>query len=124
MDIGVKYNKDDMTVYSSAEFLSTICMKEKLHKEVELPNLNKKKVIVLGAGNTAIDCCFAAQRLGANVTLAFRKQFSDIRAAKGQINELMRSGVSLQQLSQLEKIEKGKAIFDIQKKEDGKYTST
>lgn len=83
IDIGVKYNKEDMEVLSSGEFLSLICKKEKQQKDVQLPDLKQKKVIVLGAGNTAIDCCFAAQRLGATVTLAFRKQFSDIRAAKG-----------------------------------------
>ncbi len=45
-----------------------------------LPELNGK-VIVLGAGDTAFDCCTSALRCGAKrVFVIFRKGFTNIRA--------------------------------------------
>jgi NADPH-dependent glutamate synthase beta subunit-like oxidoreductase len=75
-------NDQTVQVLNSVQFLTQICKKQKLCQETELPDFAGKRVVVLGAGNTAIDCCEAAQQLGGQVTLAFRKQTSEIRAAK------------------------------------------
>lgn len=51
----------------------------------KLPSLPKLygKVIVLGAGDTAMDCATSAIRCGAErVTICFRRGFSEMRVSK------------------------------------------
>ncbi|KAL0215037.1 hypothetical protein P9112_007221 [Eukaryota sp. TZLM1-RC] len=62
-------------------------------KAVEM-DLRGKRVTVLGSGNSAIDCAEIAYRLGAShVTLAFRKEFSQIRASKDGLIKSLSEGV-------------------------------
>ena len=97
-------------------------MKQKLNTG-EMPDFAGKKVVVLGAGNTAIDCCEALTKLKAKVTIAFRKELQDMRAAFGEIQKIIKDGVSIQALSQIVNIENGMAVFDLQEKEGNKYQS-
>ncbi len=46
--------------------------------------LNKQKVLVLGGGDTAMDCARAALRLGAEVTVAYRGPQMRLRASPGE----------------------------------------
>jgi len=87
---------DNNTVFNSKTFLESICLKEKGLKEgVQVPDCKGKHVMILGLGNTAIDCAKAAFRLGAGrVTIAFRDGFSDLEANPEAFNEIMREGVN------------------------------
>lgn len=53
-----------------------------------------KKVIVLGGGNTAMDCCRTARRLGGEqVTVVVRSPFSDMKASPWEIEDAMREDI-------------------------------
>ncbi|MFN0013165.1 MAG: FAD-dependent oxidoreductase [Saprospiraceae bacterium] len=53
-----------------------------------------KKVIVLGGGNTAMDCCRTSMRLGGEtVTVVVRSPFSDMKASPWEIEDAKREGI-------------------------------
>ena len=62
----------------SHEFLFSINKVLKLKQGTTLPNYKNKKMLILGAGDTAMDCASAASRLGGEVTVAFRKDFKGL----------------------------------------------
>lgn len=53
-------NETKIQIFNSNEFLLNVNKAVKINKEVPSLNFEGKKVIVLGAGNTAIDCCEVA----------------------------------------------------------------
>ncbi len=53
-----------------------------------------KKVVVLGGGNTAMDCCRTARRLGGEeVTISVRSTFDDMKASPWEKEDAMREGI-------------------------------
>ena len=52
-----------------------------------------KKVAVIGGGNTAMDCARAALRLGADVTVIYRRTRAEMPAAAEEVQEAMDEGV-------------------------------
>lgn len=53
-------------------------------------------VVVLGGGNTAVDCARSALRVGAKrVTLVYRRTFQDMPAIKQEIDEALAEGIEL-----------------------------
>lgn len=68
-------------VFSSKTFLPNVCVNTKITKAKEKIFKLNGHVIVLGIGDTAIDCARSALRVGAErVTLVFRRGFEDLRA--------------------------------------------
>lgn len=67
-------------VWHSKNFLRPVVLKSKGVQNHEVPTLSGH-VVVIGIGDTAIDCARSAFRLGAGrVTVVFRRGFSDMRA--------------------------------------------
>ncbi|MEK9149597.1 MAG: FAD-dependent oxidoreductase, partial [Candidatus Desantisbacteria bacterium] len=58
-----------------------------------------QKVLVIGGGNTAIDCARSAKRLGADVTIVYRRTKEDMPAIKEEVREAEEEGISFQFLS-------------------------
>ena len=56
------------------------------------PDLGKH-VVVVGGGNTAMDCARSAMRLGAKVTVAYRRTREQMPAIKEEVDDAMREGV-------------------------------
>jgi formate dehydrogenase (NADP+) beta subunit len=55
-----------------------------------------KKVIVLGGGNTAMDCCRTARRLGGEeVTVVVRSPFKDMKASPWEIEDAQREDIPI-----------------------------
>lgn len=55
-----------------------------------------KRVIVLGGGNTAMDCCRTARRLGGeDVKVIVRSPFSEMKASPWEIEDAMNEGVPI-----------------------------
>ncbi|MBL7775188.1 MAG: FAD-dependent oxidoreductase [Saprospiraceae bacterium] len=55
-----------------------------------------KKVIVLGGGNTAMDCCRTSRRLGGDaVTVVVRSPFKDMKASPWEIEDAQREGIPI-----------------------------
>ncbi|MFQ5798994.1 MAG: FAD-dependent oxidoreductase, partial [Bacteroidota bacterium] len=58
-----------------------------------------KKVVVIGGGNTAIDCARSALRLGSEVTVLYRRSRAEMPAVPDEVVEAEREGVRLQYLT-------------------------
>jgi len=55
-----------------------------------------KKVLVLGGGNTAMDCCRTALRLGADsVKVVVRSPFAEMKASPWEIEDTMHEGIAI-----------------------------
>ncbi|MGH7158484.1 MAG: FAD-dependent oxidoreductase [Acetobacteraceae bacterium] len=55
-----------------------------------------RRVIVLGGGNTAMDCCRSARRLGGeDVTVAVRSGFAEMKASPWEKEEAMEEGIPI-----------------------------
>lgn len=54
-----------------------------------------KKVVVVGGGNTAIDTARSALRLGANVTIVYRRSKAELPAVPEEIEDAIREGVNI-----------------------------
>lgn len=52
-----------------------------------------RKVAVIGGGNTAIDCARSAKRLGAEVTVYYRRTLQEMPAIREEIDEALLEGV-------------------------------
>ena len=71
------------------------------------------EVVVIGAGNTAIDCATVAKRLGAeNVTIVYRRSESEVSAYRHEIEFIRNEGVNFQFLSEPARVvvEEGRVI--------------
>ena len=94
-------------VYGGAEFL----------RQVELgtaPDIGKK-VAVVGGGNTSIDVARTCRRLGADVTILYRREQKDMPADAEEIEDALDEGIILKTLMMPESIreEKGKLLFTL-----------
>ena len=59
------------------------------------------RVVVIGAGNTAIDCATVAKRLGAQqVTIVYRRSESEVSAYRHEMDFVRKEGVEFQFLAQ------------------------
>lgn len=58
------------------------------------PDLGRH-VVVVGGGNTAIDCARVSRRLGAAVTVAYRRTMDEIPAIHEDVEDALREGVRL-----------------------------
>lgn len=82
-----------------------------------------KKVIVIGAGNVAMDAARVAKRSGADVTIVYRKGFEEMTATKLEIKEAKEDGVKFVLFkSPVEILEHGVKFITVEKTvlEDGK----
>ncbi|MCD6519565.1 MAG: FAD-dependent oxidoreductase [Anaerolineae bacterium] len=78
-------------VYSAIDFLYRI-------NSGERPDVGKK-VIVVGGGNTAIDAARCSRRLGAEVTIVYRRSRAEMPAHPFEVEEAEAEGVEIQFLT-------------------------
>ncbi len=84
-------------IYSANEFLTRInLMKAYEFPEYDTPIAVGKKVIVIGAGNTAMDAARSALRLGSEVTIAYRRGREDMTARIEEIGHAEEEGVKFE----------------------------
>ena len=62
-----------INILSSNEYLTRVNLMDAANPETDTPIIMGKKVLVIGGGNTAMDSCRTAKRLGADVTLVYRR---------------------------------------------------
>ncbi len=65
----------------------------KLVNEEKTPELKGKRVVVVGGGNVAMDVARSSVRLGADVTVVYRRRIVDMPAALEEIEEAQEEGV-------------------------------
>lgn len=81
-------------VYSANEFLTRInLMKAHKFPEYRTPIKKGKKVIVVGGGNVAMDSARSARRLGADVTIVYRRSLNEMPARKEEIKHAQEEGI-------------------------------
>jgi formate dehydrogenase (NADP+) beta subunit len=78
-------------VVPGEDFLMQVNLKE--------PCKTGKKVAVIGGGNTAIDCARTARRLGAEVTILYRRTKSEMPAEEQEICDCLEEDIKLTILS-------------------------
>ena len=70
-------------------------------KVAEVPLTIGKQVVVVGAGNTAIDCATIAKRLGAErVTIVYRRSEKEMTAYPHEVEFALKEGIEFRFLSQ------------------------
>ena len=80
-------------VYSVNEYLTRINLMKAYQKDAITPVKRGKNVIVVGAGNVAMDSARTALRMGANVKLVYRRGREEMPARKEEINHAEEEGV-------------------------------
>ncbi|SHH58115.1 NADPH-dependent glutamate synthase [Thermosipho atlanticus] len=100
-------------VYSANEFLTRInLMKAYKFPNTDTPVKFAKKVVVIGGGNTAMDAARSALRLGADVTIVYRRSEKEMPARKAEIHHAKEEGIKFLTLTQPIRYigEKGKLV--------------
>lgn len=80
-------------VYSANEYLTRINLMKAYKKDAITPVKRGKNVVVVGAGNVAMDSARTALRMGANVKLVYRRGREEMPARKEEINHTEEEGV-------------------------------
>ena len=69
-----------LNIMSSNEYLTRVNLMDAANPSTDTPINLGKKVLVVGGGNTAMDSCRTAKRLGADVTLVYRRSEAEMPA--------------------------------------------
>ena len=81
-------------VYTANEFLTRInLMKAHKFPEYNTPIFVGKKIVVVGAGNVAMDAARTARRLGSEVTVVYRRSFDEMPARLEEIYHAKEEGI-------------------------------
>ncbi|MEN6518054.1 MAG: NADPH-dependent glutamate synthase [Methanospirillum sp.] len=81
-------------VYSANEFLTRVnLMRADRFPETGTPVKRGSRVVVTGAGNVAMDAARVALRLGAKVTLVYRRREEDFPARRDEVRHAKEEGV-------------------------------
>ncbi len=81
-------------VYSANEFLTRInLMKAYKFPEYSTPIKKGKKVVVVGGGNVAMDSACSAKRLGADVTVVYRRSLDEMPARIEEVKHAQEEGI-------------------------------
>ena len=86
-------------VYSAYEFLTRInLMKAYKFPDYDTPVHSGKKVCIVGGGNVAMDAARSAKRLGADVTVVYRRSFDEMPARLEESQHAMEEGINFMNL--------------------------
>lgn len=81
-------------VYSANEFLTRINLMKAYKEDSITPIYKGKKAVVLGGGNVAMDAARCAKRLGADVTILYRRTEKELPARKEEVEHAMEEGIA------------------------------
>lgn len=80
-------------VYSANEFLTRINLMKAYKEDSSTPIQHGKKVAVVGGGNVAMDAARCAKRLGADVTVVYRRTEKELPARREEVEHAMEEGI-------------------------------
>ncbi|MDR2090607.1 MAG: FAD-dependent oxidoreductase [Clostridiales bacterium] len=81
-------------VYSANEFLTRVNLMKAYEPDAKTPVFVGKNVAVVGAGNVAMDAARTALRLGANVTVVYRRGREEMPARREEIRHAEEEGIN------------------------------
>ena len=80
---------------SSNEYLTRVNLMDASNPESDTPINNGKRVIVVGGGNTAMDSCRTAKRLGAEkVWIVYRRSDKEMPARAEEVKHAKEEGIA------------------------------
>lgn len=82
-----------INVMSSNEYLTRVNLMDAANPHSDTPINIGKKVIVVGGGNTAMDSVRTAKRLGADVTLVYRRSEKEMPARLEEVKHAKEEGI-------------------------------
>ncbi len=87
-------------VMSANEFLTRVNLMQGLKDEYDtpLPLVKDKEVVVIGGGNTAMDAARTSLRLGAHVTIVYRRTRKEMPARVEELHHALEEGIQLKVL--------------------------
>lgn len=80
-------------VYSANEFLTRNNLMKSYNEESATPIMHAKKTVVVGGGNVAMDAARTAKRLGAEVTVVYRRTEKELPARREEVEHAMEEGI-------------------------------
>ena len=86
-------------VSSANEFLTRVNLMKAYEKDAVTPVQRGKNVAVVGAGNVAMDAARTARRLGAEVTLVYRRSRAEMPARAEEIGHAQEEGIRFELLT-------------------------
>jgi glutamate synthase (NADPH/NADH) small chain len=92
---GEEYNG----VYSANEFLTRINLMRAFDENSRTPVLRPKKACVVGGGNVAMDAARCAKRIGAEVTIVYRRTEKELPARLEEIHHAQEEGIVFSMLT-------------------------
>lgn len=92
-------------VYSANEFLTRINLMKAYRADSFTPIQHGKKVIVVGGGNVAMDVARSAKRLGADVTIVYRRTEKELPARIEEVEHAKEEGIKFMFLTNIIEIE-------------------
>lgn len=86
-------------VFSANEFLTRTNLMKAYRDGAATPIYHGKKVSVVGGGNVAMDAARCAKRLGADVTIVYRRTEAELPARKEEVEHAMEEGIQFKFLT-------------------------
>lgn len=83
-----------INIMSSNEYLTRVNLMDAANPHTDTPINIGKEVLVVGGGNTAMDSCRTAKRLGANVTLVYRRSEAEMPARLEEVKHAKEEGIN------------------------------
>ena len=83
-----------INIMSSNEYLTRVNLMDAANPATDTPINLGKKVLVVGGGNTAMDSCRTAKRLGAEVTLVYRRSEQEMPARLEEVKHAKEEGIN------------------------------
>ena len=85
-------------VYSANEFLTRINLMKAYRPDSDTPIPHPKKVCVVGGGNVAMDAARCAKRLGAEVSIVYRRSMEELPARREEVEHAQEEGIEFKTL--------------------------
>ncbi|MDG3088054.1 FAD-dependent oxidoreductase [Vibrio hannami] len=89
-----------LNIMSANEFLTRVNLMHANEPDYEtpMPDMKDKQVMIIGGGNTAMDAARTARRLGANVTIVYRRTQQEMPARVEELHHALEEGIQLKEL--------------------------
>lgn len=86
--------ENSINILSSNEYLTRVNLMDAANPDTDTPIIIGKIVLVVGGGNTAMDSCRTAKRLGAEVTLVYRRSLEEMPARAEEVKHAQEEGIN------------------------------
>ena len=86
--------ENTLNIMSSNEYLTRVNLMNAADSDTDTPINFGKRVLVVGGGNTAMDSCRTARRLGAEVTIVYRRSEAEMPARLEEVRHAKEEGIN------------------------------